>query len=163
MLLKGALNHDIHTNLLQPNGSNILYFHIDKTMGATKNICFTFTKDKSCLFDNTNVYCHHFIIIQQMRLYETTSTVFRLAQTANKLELHPSSNVIGICFAMPNDGISFQCIGLKFPCNMVRSFAFIVENITNVCYSVTPVWTFKCSKVWKTRCQNPAAQIWIWR
>ena len=30
----------------------------------------------------------------------------------------------------------------------------------SVCYSVTPVWTFKVSKVWKTRCQNAATRTW---
>ena len=37
----------------------------------------------------------------------------------------------------------------------MRYFAFIVENIMSVCYSVTPVWTFKFSKVWKHAAKTP--------
>ena len=32
----------------------------------------------------------------------------------------------------------------------------------SVCYSVTTVWTFKCGKVWKTRCQNATTRIYIY-
>ena len=42
----------------------------------------------------------------------------------------------------------------NFSCSMLRSFAFIVENIMSVCHSVKTVWTFKCSNVWKRRCQK---------
>ena len=34
----------------------------------------------------------------------------------------------------------------NFSCYMMRSFAFIVENITSECDSVTPMWTFKYLK-----------------
>ena len=43
----------------------------------------------------------------------------------------------------------------NFACCMMRSFTIFVENIINVSrYTVTPVWTFNISKVWKSRCHN---------
>ena len=51
----------------------------------------------------------------------------------------------------------------NFVCGIRRFFAFTVENILSVWYTVTPGWTSKFGKVWKTRCQNDATRANIWR
>ena len=48
----------------------------------------------------------------------------------------------------------------RFEFCMMRSFAFIMENIMSACYSDTPVWTPKLNNVWKTRYLNVAARIY---
>ena len=86
--------------------------------------------------------------------------IFRTCWNTN---LHPCSKVVGIYFVMSNDCNYFHCIDLNFSCCMMRSFAFIMDIIMCVCYSSTPVWTFKFSKVWKTHCPNSATRTYIWR
>ena len=65
--------------------------------------------------------------------------------------VHPCSKVIGIVFAMSNDAIFSLC--------MIRSLAFVVENIISVWYTVTLGWAFKFGKVRNMRCQYSATWI----
>ena len=51
----------------------------------------------------------------------------------------------------------------NFECGIRRSFALTMENILSVWYTATPGWTSKFGKVWKTRCQNAATRVIIWR
>ena len=46
---------------------------------------------------------------------------------------------------MPKYGIYFQCMDTKFSCCM-GSFAFIVENVIRLWYTVTPGYTFELAR-----------------
>ena len=57
-------------------------------------------------------------------------------------DIHPCSKVIGFFCKSQKMVFIFSVQIWNFSCCMTMSFAFIVENM-RVCYSFTPVWTFK--------------------